>query len=165
MKKLPSYLKGLVESRVRSAGDLERLERLRDRIDEQIAEARKRLEAADTLIVDFNPVVDPSLIEPVHGRRPRVGTVKEVIDQVLRDAAPRALPTPEIAFEVAERIKIRFSTLGEYREWSVNCVYRALHKKWGAGKVERQQTPGQATYWRMSGAAPVSTLAGLQQVG
>jgi hypothetical protein len=117
------------------------LERLRDRIDEQIAEARKRLEAADTLILDFNPVVDPSLITPVHGRRPRVGKVKEVIDQVLQEAAPRALPTQEIAFEVAERIKIRFATVGEYRDWSVNCGHRALHKKWREGKVERQQTP------------------------
>jgi hypothetical protein len=164
VKKLPSYLKGLVESRARSAGDLERLERLRARIDEQIAEARKRLEAADTLIVDFNPVIDPSLIAPVHGRRPRVGKVKEVIDQVLREAAPQALPTPEIAFAVAERIEIRFSTAGEYRAWSVNCVYRALHKKMNAGEVMRQQTPGEATYWKLVDPAPISTLDALQRV-
>jgi hypothetical protein len=93
-----------------------------------------------------------------------VGKVKEVIDQVLQEAAPRALPTPEIAFEVAERIKIRFSTLGEYRDWSVNCVHRALHKKWIEGKVERQQTPGQATYWRALSEAQPVTLEGLRAV-
>lgn len=68
----------------------------------------------------------PTLIEPVHGRRARTGKVREVIDQVLLEAAPESLPTPEIAFLVAERTGIRFSTIGEYRKWAYNCINREL---------------------------------------
>jgi hypothetical protein len=165
VKKLPSYLKGLVESRARSAGDLERLEHLRARIDEEIEAAHERLESADTLMLEFNPLIDPGQIEPVRGRRARTGKVKEVIDQVLLEAAPQALPTPEIAFLVAERIEIRFSIVGEYRTWAVNCVYRALHKKLEGGLVERQQEPRQATYWRLPRAGgEVRDLEGLRTI-
>lgn len=165
MKKLPSYLKGLVETRARSASDLERLEQLRARIDEEIAAVRTRLAAADTLIVEFNPLVDPTLIEPVRGRRPRVGKVREVIEELLVAAAPESLPTPEIAFLVAERIQIRFATVAEYRTWAYNCVNRALYKMWEAGKVDRMQTTGQATRWKLisSTGEPVASLADLRR--
>jgi hypothetical protein len=90
---------------------------LRARIDEQIAVARKRLESADTLILESNPLIEPK------------EKVKEVVDHVLTAV-------------VAERIQIRFSTIAEYREWAYNCVNRALHKKWKCGKVDRLQTTG-----------------------
>lgn len=49
-KKLPSYFKGLVETRARSAAEIERLEQQRILIGEEIVVARKLLDAADTLI-------------------------------------------------------------------------------------------------------------------
>lgn len=55
MTKLPSYLKGLVESRAHSASDIERLEQLRTLIDEELIAARKRLDSADVLIRECHP--------------------------------------------------------------------------------------------------------------
>jgi hypothetical protein len=154
VKKLPSYLKGLVETRARSAGDIERLEQLRTLLDEELAAARKRLESADTLIRDFNPLLDPTLIEPVRGRKPRTGKVREAVAQVLDAAAPADLPTPEIAFRVAEQIQIRFHSMADFRKWAKNCINRELHRRWTAGLAERQQTPGQETRWRAIAVVP-----------
>lgn len=78
-------------------------------------------------------------------------------------AAPADLPTPEIAFRVAERIQIRFYSVADFRKWAKNCVNRELHRRWTAGQAERQQTPGQETRWRAIAAAPqVATLRGLE---
>ncbi len=155
---------GLVESRARSAGDIERLEQLRALIDEEIAAARKRLESADVLIHDFNPLLDPGQIEPVRSRQGRYGKVKEAFCQVVLDAAPEALPTPEIAFRVADMLQIRFLTAADYRKWAKNAINRDLHRKWTEGAVERLQTPGQETRWRAAAGEQVPSLEKLKQL-
>lgn len=164
MSKLPSYLKGLVETHARSAGDIERLEHLRELLDQEIETARSRLAAADTLIRAFNPLLDPTLIEPVRGRKPRTGKVREELGAVLQAAAPADLPTVEIALLVAERIRMRFHSLADFRKWAKNCINRELHRQWKAGKVEReQQTLGQETRWRST--VPQAQAATLKDLG
>jgi hypothetical protein len=157
MTKLPSYLKGLVESRARSAGDVERLEQLRAVIDEQLADARKRRDAADVLIRDFSPQLDPTTIEPVNahkGRYGKHGSLKKTIRAVLEEAGSESLPSPEIAFKVAERLGVKFDSMEQYREWSGNSVFRELKRLAKARELEciPGENRGCVTRWRLKPA-------------
>lgn len=135
MKKLPSYLKGLAEARARSAGDIERLEELRALLDQEIESARTKLRAADTLIRDFSPFLDPSQIQPIKPRKGRHGGLRAGVGLILRDAAPSALPTNEIAFLVAEKLELRFHTVADFHRWAKNAVARELRKQSDAGAL------------------------------
>lgn len=164
MKKLPSYLKGLVESRARSAGDIERLEHLRALIEEEIAAARRRQEAADILIREVDPLLEPSQIQPITPRKGRYGQVKAAILEVVREAAPRALPSSEIAFLVAEKTAVRFHSSADFRLWAKNTVNRQLRKQWEAGAIERLPVAGEEARWRDRSAAAPQSLQELSEV-
>jgi hypothetical protein len=163
VKKLPSYLKGLVERRARSAGDIERLEQLRVLLDEEIANARKLLDSADTLIRDFSPLLDPSQIQPVKPRKGRHGKLKPALLATLREVSPGTLPTNEIAFLVAEKLQIQFHSTADFRSWARRAVHRELSRYWEAGVVERIPVPGEQTRWRTAAAeGQTATLSDLR---
>ena len=164
MKKLPSYLKGLVETRARSAGDIARLEELRRLLDIEIETARAKLRAADTLIRDFSPLLDPSQIQPVKPRKGRHGRLREAVRLILQDAAPEALPTNEIAFLVAEMIEIRFHTVADFRRWAKNAVTRELRKQTETGSLERLPVAGEENRWRAVTCGRARTLSDLRAV-
>lgn len=155
MTKLPSYLKGLVESRARAAGDIERLEQLRALIDEQLTAARKKLDAADLLIRDFSPLLDPTTIAPVRARKGKYGkhgNFKATVTLVLEEANGEALPTPEIAFKVAEKLQLKFDSMQQYRDWAHNAVANELRRKMNRGEVERfsSEKGGGVTRWQLA---------------
>lgn len=165
MKKLPSYLKGLVESRARSAGDIERLQELRRLLDVEIENARTRLQSADTLIRDFNPLLDPSRIQPVQSRKAPYGKLREAVRLILQGAAPTALPTSEVAFLVAEKLELRFHTVADFRSWTKNAVHRELRKQTETGTLERLPIAGEENRWRAVAAGTAGTLSDLRAVG
>jgi hypothetical protein len=76
MKKTPSYLKGLAETRARLAGDIERYERVSNEIAEKLVLARRELEACDLLIRRFDGRLDPNKIPVSLGG----GTIRESAD-------------------------------------------------------------------------------------
>ncbi len=167
MTKLPSYLKGLVESRARSAGDIERLEQLRALIDEELAAARKRLDSADVLIREYSPLLDPTAIAPVQRRKGRYGahgSLKETLVQVLEDASPQSLPTMEVAFRAAMALQVKFETVDIHRQWAMNSVHPQLRRLMLDGVIERIQgeSRGHETRWRVVPAkAGVTNLQSL----
>lgn len=168
MTKVPSYLKGLVESRAHSAGDIVRLEQLRALIDEQLAAALKRRESADNLIREFNPLLDPTAIQPVRARRGRYGphgSFKKTVYAVLDEAGGESLPSAEIGFRVALRLDVKFASIEQHREWSHNCVNKELLRQSRRGDVERirGENRGCVTHWRVKRETPkVTTLDGLK---
>lgn len=118
IRKTPSYLKGLAETRARIAGDLlryekqhpelekiklkaakadlERYERLYARVCQSLTEAKADLESCDRLIRKLDSRLDPGQIEPIQawkGRYGKRGGLKEMIFQVLKDYAPVAMCT------------------------------------------------------------------------
>lgn len=168
LTKLPSYLKGLVESRARSAGDIERLERLRAAIDGELADARIRVAAADVLIREVNPALDPSVIQPVMRRKGRFGkhgALKQTLREVVAALAVNAVPTMEIAFEVARRLGAQFAHMSEFRKWAQNGVHAELCRLARAGEIEKLpgETRGHETRWRVALKAEVVGLEGLKQ--
>lgn len=73
MRKTPSYLKGLAETRARAAGDVQRLQQIYQEIGRHLARAEKDMAACDCLIQNFDERLDPSLIEPIHAWQGRYG--------------------------------------------------------------------------------------------
>lgn len=161
---LPSYLKRLVESRARAAGDIERLEELRRLLEPEIETAPAKLQAAGTLIRDFSPLPDPSQIQPIKPREGRHGKLRETVRQILRDAAPEALPTNQIAFLAAEKMQLRFHTADDFRTWAANAVARELRKQSDSGALERLPVPGEENRWHAVAAGQPRTSADLHLV-
>lgn len=166
MTKLPSYLKGLVESRARSAGDIERLEQLRTLLDEELAVARKRQDAADILIRDFSPLLDPTAIRSVRAHKGRYGShgsLKATIREVVQAAAPASLPSMEVAFQVAMRLALQFESVAVHRRWARNSIHAGLKQLSIAGEIAclRGETRGHETRWQALTTTAVVGLTGL----
>ena len=73
MRKTPSYLKGLAETRARAAADILRYKQVIDEIMVSLAKAQAELEACDTLIKKFDDRLDPTQVEPINHWQGRYG--------------------------------------------------------------------------------------------
>lgn len=62
MRKTPSYLKGLAETRARLAGDIERYRSVIEDVGRQMLKAETELEACDLLIRKFDSRLRPECV-------------------------------------------------------------------------------------------------------
>ncbi len=169
MSKMPSYLKGLVESRARFCGDVERLEPILAEVTAQLADARKRLAAADIMIRDYSHLLDPTAIQPVRARKGKYGghgNLKLVVRQILEAANGVPLPSAEVGLRVAIQLGLTFLSIEEQRVWAHGCVNRELIRQMRTGQVERLQGDHShySTHWRIKPEAEVlagGTVTGL----
>lgn len=154
MRKVPSYLKGLAETRARAAGDIEHLSKLKAQIDERIAEAQQTLESCDVLIRKFDKRLDPTKIEPIRAQKGRYGTrggLRNGIVRILEAAYPRALPTDELGLALQFEFDIEFLLPTEHRDWLHNSVGKQLQRLVAEGILERLHeltTIGVTGRWR-----------------
>jgi len=99
MRKVPSNLKSLDETRARAAGYIARYERLHADIGERLANARAELAACDRLIRKFDVRLQPELIRPIAASKccygPRGGLLT-AIKQYLREHWPAEVPSDEL---------------------------------------------------------------------
>ena len=65
MRKTPSYLKGLAETRARVSAEVLRYAQILNEISQALEKSRAELTACDTLIKKFDDRLDPRLIEPI----------------------------------------------------------------------------------------------------
>jgi hypothetical protein len=65
VRKIPSYLKGLAETRARADGDLIRQAKRQAELDTLAADALATRDACDKLIKKFDVRLDPGLISPI----------------------------------------------------------------------------------------------------
>lgn len=154
MRKTPSYLKGLAETRARAAADVLRYKQVIDEVTAGLAKAQAELEACDTLIKKFDDRLDPTLIEPVlhwKGRYGKRGALREAILALLRERAPAAVSTPEICWAMQLKFKIGFSHWKERDNWRRNSVLSCLKKLVKDGLVDARQDPSNTGFvgsWR-----------------
>jgi len=143
MKKTPSYLKGLAETRARLAGDVERHERLLGEISEKLGQARRELEACDLLIRRFDGRLDPQKIPPIRPWRyqQKRGVLRDTITVILKDRAPNTVTTHEIGWELQMRLGLSFETAVEYSKWLHGSVARQLKCFVVEKRVERLHDP------------------------
>jgi len=144
MKKTPSYLKGLAETRAHLAGDIERFERVSGEIAEKLVLARRELEACDLLIRRFDGRLDPKKIPRISrwrhhpGRR---GQFRGAVIDILRARAPNPVTTTEMAWELQLRFGLAFDTAEDYREWYGGSVARQLRRLAAENLIERLHDP------------------------
>ena len=165
MRKTPSYLKGLAETRARVAGDLQRYEKQHPQLEVKLkaakadlercqrlytgvcrglAEAKADLESCDRLIHKFDDRLDPEQIVPIQawkGRYGKRGGLKEMMSQFLKDLAPVATSTPELAQAFVAEFHLEFATVKELKAWTHNSVGRSLKGLVMEGLVERLHDP------------------------
>jgi hypothetical protein len=116
MRKTPSYLKGLAETRARAAGDAQRFKKLHEEIGEKLARAEHDLAACDRLIQRFDARLDPGLIDPIHAWQGRYGkrwALGEEIRRIIQSAWPDEITTTEIVWRVQIHFQMSFVTWRE----------------------------------------------------
>jgi hypothetical protein len=147
-KKVPSYLKGLVETHARALGDVERLARLAGEIQAALDRARLEAEASARLIERFDSELASSVpgIQPKHAWRQRYGergAMREFILELLRRAHPLDVPTGEIAVAVMARFRMDFPLSSARHAWVKNSLCRALKAMAADGRIGRTHDPNE----------------------
>lgn len=140
MRKTPSYLKGLAETRARAHGDMERYQKLADEIAAKIAEAKETLESCDRLIRKFDIRLDPAEIPSVkgwQGRYGKRGALSEAIIEHLRHAYPNDLSTTELSWLLQLQFRLDFSTSNARTRWHDNTLRSAFRRLRLQGIIER----------------------------
>lgn len=156
MRKTPSYLKGLAETRARAAADVLRYRQVIEEVMASLAQAQAELTACDTLIKKFDDRLDPTQVEPINhwkGRYGKRGALREAILALLEARAPAAVPTPEICWEMQLKFDIGFSHWKERDNWRRNSVLSCLKKLVKNGVAEACHDPrnsGEVGSWRVT---------------
>lgn len=158
MRKTPSYLKGLAETRARVAADVRRYQQLYEEIGEALEKAKAELTACDTLIRKYDERLNPDLIEPIKawkGRYGKRGARNEVILEILKAKAPDFVTTAEIAWALQAKFQLDFYSWQERDSWARNSVGKFLRGLAKQGVVERLHDPvantGGVGSWRWIG--------------
>lgn len=168
MRKTPSYLKGLAETRARVAAEVQRYQRLQGEINLALDNARAELGACDRLIRKFDERLNPELIQPIKATKGRYGPrgkMKEAIIGLLKENYPEEATTTEIGLRLQVAFGLDFFTQRERFEWIHNSVARQVKKLVYAGLVERLHDPLARNMedgrWRWKGGGRES-LGGLE---
>lgn len=144
MRKTPSYLKGLAETRARVAADVQRYQRLQGEINMALDNARAELGACDRLIRKFDERLNPELIQPIKATKGRYGPrgkLKDTIIGLLKDNYPEEATTTEIGLRLQVAFGLDFYTQRERFEWIHNSVAKQLKRLVYDGLAERLHDP------------------------
>lgn len=167
MKKTPSALKWLAETRARTAHDLAESERVQAAVVARTARLREELAALDRTLTVFDPAIVPAQVQAVRGHRPDyggMGKLTEAIGRILQAQAPRYVSTELLLVMLCAEFGLEFETPQELSRWRKNVVARRLRHMLDQGLVEREQDPDVWTVeygrWRWREQAP-QTLAAL----
>lgn len=129
MRKTPSYLKGLAETRARSAGDAVRLRKLYEEIGKKLEEAEAEQAACDKLIQKYDPRLVPARIPNINGWQGRYGRRGALGAAILRHveaAWPDEITTIELCVQLQLEFQLDFSTWQEKYDWAHQSVYSKL---------------------------------------
>lgn len=123
MRKTPSYLKGLAETRARAAAEVQYLQKLVGELSQDLATAQAELEACDRLIRKYDERLNPTLIEPIKawkGRYGPRGKLKETIIRLLKERYPESMSTRELLIKLQVELHLDFITPAERMDWKRN---------------------------------------------
>ncbi len=160
MRKVPSYLKGLAETRARAAGDVSRLKALHDEVGGRLAKAQAELESCDVLIRKFDERLNPTLIGAVRPRKTRFGkpgALRDAIIAYLKERAPAEVSTSELSLAIQMQFEFDFLLREERVRWQTNSLTRQVELLMEDGLVERCHDGVFGAYdvgrWRWTGGS------------
>ena len=139
MRKTPSYLKGLAETRARAAADVLCYQQLVAELQDKLSKAQNELTSCDTLIRKFDGRLDPNLITPINhwkGRYGKRGALRKAVIRLLQEQAPDELTTTAIGWAMQEEFRLVFVTVNERRDWLADSLRNCLKKLVNEGFVE-----------------------------
>ena len=151
----PSTFVGLADIQARLTADVQRLQ-------SSLTEAQQALDDCNRTMLRLYPNGDPGpAIRSWHHFRNRRGSLRRTLQAILRERAPEALTTRQIAVEMEERLGLRFHSLADRKMWKANSLTSALSKQAAEGFVERTQQGSwggrtMSSSWRWK--APTRTL-------
>jgi hypothetical protein len=154
MLKIPSYLKGLVETRARADAYALRLERLQVELQEQLGRAKRDRESCDNLIRAYNSALDPNTITPISAWRGRYGSRGARVDALrafVRGAYPEPVTTLEAAWHIMAKFEVDFVSNEQRENWKKNAIRNPLRGMRDRGEVEQLEPEGPP-----DGATPAS---------
>lgn len=138
LKKRPAYLIGLIERRARAAAEEHRLRMILKDFGRDLAAARRRVQSYDLAIKDYNPKLDPAVIEPVYTPRtgPR-GKLTGCMLALLEANRGKWLSNTEIAAHAERELGLVFHSFAARNRWKHNSVAKQLREWYAEGKIER----------------------------
>lgn len=145
MVKVPSYLKGLVETRARADAYVQRLEAVIREAEERLAKAMAEREACDTLISAYNPNLNPDSIEPIRawrGKYGKRGEKAQALREFVRAAYPAAVSTAEATWHLILKFEMDFATAEAREAWKKTAVRNPLRVMAERGEIERLELQG-----------------------
>jgi hypothetical protein len=140
MRKTPSYLKGLAETRARVAGDVIRYQKILVEVTRALADSQIELASCDRLIRKFDNRLNPELINPIHawkGRYGKRGQLLTAIVRLLKEHAPSEMTTLELGWMLQVEFQLDFPSAQEKYKWQANSLRNALKKLVANDQVER----------------------------
>ena len=138
--KVPSYLKGLAETRARVAAEVGQLTAVRDDAVAKLAKLQAELDACDLLIRKFDGRLNPVQIAPVRAwkwRYGKRGAMRAALIEHLKERAPSVVTTFELALAEQTQFDLEFATPADRLRWQTNSLTRELKRLVGEGVVER----------------------------
>ena len=158
MKKTPSYLKGLAETRARAAAEVQYLQKLVDELSRDLTTAQAELDACDRLIRKYDERLNPTLIEPIRawkGRYGPRGKLKETIIRLLKERYPESMSTRELLIKLQVALHLDFITPAERMDWKRNSLLSQLRGLVEEGLVLRlhdaSTIKGKPGHWKWKG--------------
>lgn len=154
MRKTPSYLKGLAETRARAAADVIRYQQVLDEVMTSLTKAQAERDACDTLIRKFDERLDPNLVQPVFHWQKRYGkhgALRQTIIKLLKERTPHPVTTTEIGWQLQLKFDIGFAHWKERENWLANSVRNCLKKLVAEGLAEAchdRTNKGEVGRWR-----------------
>ncbi|MBT9538311.1 hypothetical protein [Thiobacillus sp.] len=140
MRKTPSYLKGLAETRARVSAEVLRYEQILNEVGQALEKGRAELTACDTLIKKFDDRLDPRLIAPIKawkGKYGKRGALQDAIIRILKERAPGPITTTELGWLLQLEFRLDFVDWREKRNWLHRSVGNQLNVLIERGLVER----------------------------
>lgn len=170
MKRVPSYLKGLVATRGRADAYVQRLEGVLQEVQAQVEKARRERDACDSLIRAYSSELDPTSILAVRAWRGKYGARGVVTNEIrafVQAASPAAVSTSEVTWHLIVKFEMDFIN-GEARDrWKKTSVRNRLRELATKGVVERiagdeDEAKGrQSSSWRWLGGNAATLLGDL----
>lgn len=140
MKKVPSYLKGLVETRARADAHAQRLTAVLEEVRAALAKAERDRDSCDNLIRAYSASLEPDSIEPVRAWRGKYGPRGAFIGAIrdfVKAAYPAEVTSAEVEWHLIIRFKLDFPTSTERKHWKKISVLNKLQNLVRDGELER----------------------------
>ncbi|MDE2628820.1 MAG: hypothetical protein KGL99_16880 [Burkholderiales bacterium] len=172
MKRVPSYLKGLVATRGRADAHVQRLEGILQEVQAQVDKARRERDACDSLIRAYSSELDPTCILPVRAWRGKYGARGAVTNEIrsfVQAAQPAAVSTAEVTWHLVMKFEMDFINTEARDRWKKTSVRNRLRELAAKGVVERvaggdDEVEGrQSSSWRWAEQVASSSLDALAE--